>query len=158
MPDRPLSRARRLAKPRAAWHDPRMGRSRILAVSGLVVAPLLAGCGERSPALHARDSASRLVIEVGGDGRKLGELLRASSATPGAGPRPVSPADPTTLSDGPVREYREVLLEPGQTLSQLCAAQLGDAGRWREVAKLNGWSDEQIARLPARQVVLLPPF
>ena len=135
-----------------------MRRSQLLAVGWLLVVLGSSGCGGRGEATDTSPRDTRLVLEVGGEGPALGDLLRATAARAIPAPAALPPADPKTLSDGPIREYREVLLEPGRSLSQLCAAELGDAGRWREVAKLNGWTEAQVTRLPARQVVLLPPF
>ena len=49
-----------------------------------------------------------------------------------------------------------MILEQGQTLYGLCKTELGNGGRWQEVAKLNGWSDAKAGRLPAGQKVKLP--
>ena len=68
-----------------------------------------------------------------------------------AGPEPIPPH--TATSPGAPRRVR---LLDGDTLSELCARELGSARRWREVAALNGWSEAALSRLPAGTWVELP--
>jgi len=42
-------------------------------------------------------------------------------------------------------------------LGELCAEELGSASRWREVATLNGWTEDEVTRLPPNTAVKLPP-
>ncbi|MGA0869921.1 MAG: hypothetical protein ACO3UM_13420 [Planctomycetota bacterium] len=130
-----------------------MRRTATVFVSLLV----LGGCHDSgAAALRQEQAPDRLRFEIGGDGPRLGEILaRAPRPDEEISPVPVPP--PEVLSDGPARKWREVRLAPGQTLSQLCAAELGSAGRWKEVATLNGWSEDQVRRLPAKTLVRLPP-
>jgi hypothetical protein len=123
----------------------------------LVGCLLLGACGDPgTAALRQEQAPTRLRFEIGGDAPRLGEILaKAPRAQEVPSPVPVPP--PELLSDGPARKWREVRLAPGQTLSQLCAAELGSAGRWKEVATLNGWSEDQVRRLPAKALVRLPP-
>ena len=119
---------------------------------------LLGACGDPGggAALSKETAPNRLRFEIGGDGPRLGDIL-AKAPRPAEAIAPVPVPPPELLSDGPARKWREVRLAPGQTLSQLCAAELGSAGRWKEVATLNGWSEEQVRRLPSKALVRLPP-
>ncbi|MCA8956656.1 MAG: hypothetical protein KDC87_11330, partial [Planctomycetes bacterium] len=71
---------------------------------------------------------------------------------------PTAPPTTTTPPTLPTPEpaFTEVRLAAGQTLYGLCRDQLGNGARWREVAKLNGWSEAQAGRLSEGQSVKLP--
>ncbi|MEO0480818.1 MAG: hypothetical protein AAF196_15205 [Planctomycetota bacterium] len=47
-------------------------------------------------------------------------------------------------------------LRDGETLSGLCGRVLGATSRWREVAELNGWDEEDLKRLLPGVSVKLP--
>ena len=57
---------------------------------------------------------------------------------------------------GPV-EPRRLQLQAGDTLSELCARELGSARFWRRVAAFNGWSDRDTLRLRPGTWVKVPP-
>ncbi len=58
---------------------------------------------------------------------------------------------PEALSPAGTRPYR---VRPGETLSRIAAEQLGEAGRWKEIAALNPELDPD--RVPAGARILLP--
>lgn len=134
-----------------------MGRSSIHGIL-LVVVALAGGCRDSGgAALRTGDAYGEVTFEVGGDGPSLSELLRQGAAPPAEALPPDRPRA-EDVSDAPARRYRTVRLAPGQTLGELCAEQLGSAARWREVRVLNGWSEEDVKRLPPNTVVKLPPY
>jgi len=49
-----------------------------------------------------------------------------------------------------------VALAKGQTIYALAKAELGDGNRWKEILKLNGWTEAQAAKLRAGTAVRLP--
>ena len=118
---------------------------------------LSAVCLTSLPACRDADGAGiedPLILELGGDGPSLGEKLqrrevieaREESSTQ----RPLR-----TLPEPDPRE-RVVRLPEGWTLSKLCEVELHDSSRWREIAALNGWTEEQCNRLSAGEKVRLP--
>lgn len=130
-----------------------MGGSRIPAV--VLLAFACAACRDDGTAPLAKRGAAVVTLEVGGDGPALREVLDRQDAAVGS-PDIVRQPLAGEVSDGPARRFRVVRLVHGQTLGQLCAAELGTATRWREVAELNGWSEADVVRLPAGTAVKLP--
>ncbi|MEZ5965552.1 MAG: hypothetical protein R3F56_17085 [Planctomycetota bacterium] len=63
------------------------------------------------------------------------------------------PADAQRARAG---EVRKATLTAGKTLYALAREHLGDGERWREIAAMNGWTDDDVARLPAGVEVALP--
>ncbi len=49
-----------------------------------------------------------------------------------------------------------VALQEGETLYRLAVRHLGDGKRWREIVRLNGWSERQVSRLRVGTRVELP--
>lgn len=97
--------------------------------------------------LNGITDASRLFV---------GQVLRL----PGDVPRTASAERPPRAgSDGGTRHSpapgaNRVVVRPGDTLSRIALARLGDARRWREIAALNGISDP--ARLVVGRELVLP--
>lgn len=77
--------------------------------------------------------------------------VEVSPATPPRDAKP-QPAQPQPE----VKAFRTVTLKAGETLYGLCQKHLNRGGAWREVAKLNGWTEAQAGNLPEGQVVKLP--
>jgi len=79
---------------------------------------------------------------------------------PQPGPPQVDPPPEPILAEPPPPEptprLRVVTLEDGDTLWGLATTHLGAGSRWRELVRLNGWSEERAARLPAGTQVKLP--
>ena len=69
--------------------------------------------------------------------------------TPGPEPGPQPQPQP-----GP--QFREVELQPNETISHLSQRHLGTMRRYREILELNGWSEQQSRRLTVGTVVRLP--
>lgn len=130
-----------------------MGRSSILWASALVA--VSGGCRDAGAVPLRAANRDTVSFEVGGDAPVLADVLRSSSAAR-ADVVEIEIPPSGELTDGPVQRWREVPLAPGQTLSQLCAAELGSAARWREVAALNGWTEAEVSRLPSGVAVKLP--
>lgn len=66
------------------------------------------------------------------------------------------PTQPVAREAEPAAKARRVTLRQGQTLYRLAVEHLGDGKRWREIAALNGWSESDLANLPANTEVALP--
>jgi 5'-nucleotidase len=139
----------------------------------------LAGCGGRTEVRALGEDV--LVLELGGDHARLGDAVAATrrrAAPPQEAPPPAQQAAPQAVpaqppepakaaaaeATRPVAEparsepaaVRTVTLAPGQTLYRIAATHLGDGQRWRELAAANGWSEDEIGRLPAGTTVRLP--
>lgn len=73
--------------------------------------------------------------------------------------KPISdkPANDKASGDKPAdKGGKTVRLRRGQNLYRVALEQLGDGSRWREIAKLNGWSERDIANLAADTPIRLP--
>lgn len=138
---------------------------------------LLPAC-DRQP--EAPPSGNRLVLSLGGPQASLQKRLalhargrQAPAPQPQSDPAPDPQPDPGTpprpqpdpVEDPPRPQpqptpepspYRVVRLPHGKTLYRLCVEQLGDGSRWKEVAALNGWREQDLSRLPDDQPVKLP--
>lgn len=133
-------------------------------VVGLV---LLAGCG---PKPASPPDPNRLVLELGGSHERLADVLervRSKNAPPGSGgekvvpPQPPLVVEPTPDPEPVVKQKpdaapRQVRLGKGQTLYGLAKQELGDGNRWKEILKLNGWTEAQASRLREGTAVTLP--
>ena len=99
-----------------------------------------------------------LVLELGGDQPLLAETLdqvRPPKLRPES--RPESRTQPVAPTPEPrVPAVRTVKLAKGQTLYALCKQHLGSGERWREVSKLNGWTEAQANHLREGVEVRLP--
>ncbi len=135
------------------------------AVGAAALLAVLASCGEEP----TRSAADRpMVLELGGNQPTIAEVLRRtaprSAVEPPPEPEPRSepaprtepPAPPRVQPDPPPPAFTTVPLPEGYTLIRLCREQLGDGGRWPEVAKLNGWSEADLKRLAVGTEVKLP--
>ena len=109
-------------------------------------------CDGRRADARAPDEA---VFELGGDAHPLAEVLRAVEQGSPATPRVAKPPLVIPATPKPLR-FRTVKLGAGQTLTALCGKELGDASRWREVAELNGWSEDELRRLSTGTEVRIP--
>lgn len=102
---------------------------------------------ERSDGSHAVPATDALRARAQPGGDELGEPRDERRA----------PAEPTRKPpEPPPSAPRVAVLGAGETLYSLCARELGDALRWREVMALNGWTESDVRRLPAGQKVVLP--
>ena len=113
-----------------------------------------------------------LVLELGGPHASLRAALRVAGVhvEPRSGRQPgVVPAVFETADDPPAGldpqpsppprprpTFSEVELRQNETLIQLARRHLGDGRRYRELMKLNGWSDSQSRRLAPGTMVKLP--
>lgn len=123
-------------------------------------------CGAREA---QPDPENVMVLELGGSH----PLLRQRLALPEKAPDPVPAAavaepgpqpDPRPRTSAPAQastpaapRYREVVLGKGETLIGLCRRWLGDGNRWREVAALNGISEDEVQRLRIGARLRFPP-
>jgi len=109
-----------------------------------------AGDGARAPVRAddavspRRDQAADALPARVLDGKSDPHPDEAAAAAP-ARPSPPVAAPP-----------RRTSLRAGQTLYSLAREHLGDGKRWREIAALNGWSEADVASLPAGVEVTLP--
>ena len=99
------------------------------------------------------------MLELGGSGEPLGEVLRAPMRAPRD--RRAEPGDEggrrrAVRLRAPAPVERIVRLRAGQTIYGLAREHLGAAARYREILDRNGWSERQAARLPAGTPVKLP--
>lgn len=109
-------------------------------------------------------SGNLLSLDLGGNHPSLAEDLRRTAPAPKLKPQPVPAATAPAAIEPPTPrrrvaprpEYLVVYIAEGQTLYGLCKSNLGNGNRWREVARLNGWSDERAGRLPVGHPVKLP--
>lgn len=107
-------------------------------------------------------SPNRLVLELGGKGERLRDVLHAGRRNAGSSEseRPPESADSSLPATPPPPaapvEERTVVLRPGQTIYGLAREHLGSAARYREILARNGWTEVQAARLPAGTRVVLP--
>ena len=142
-----------------------MGVARFLVLALLGTALGAVGCGPK-PAAAA--DPNQLVLELGGTHERLADVLdrvRTKNAATTL-PRPPSvqvpgaetPAAPTPepATPTPVKSPRQVRLTKGQTLYALAKLELGDGNRWKELLKLNGWSEAQATKLREGTAVRLP--
>ncbi|MBK8978575.1 MAG: hypothetical protein IPM29_21985 [Planctomycetes bacterium] len=128
-----------------------------LRVAGALGAAVSCSCGGSQGEVGRVAPRDELRLELGGEGPSIRDVLHsARRATGGDGaplrietPRPEPPPPPPPPT-------RVVHLAPGQTLSSLCRAELGDPDRWREVMELNGWSEADLFRLAVGTPVRLP--
>ncbi len=112
----------------------------------------IAACGDREAAARGKDEA---IFELGADSPPLADVLKAAARNSAA--RPPSLQAPLSIPASPKpTRYRTVVLGAGETLAGLCAKHLGDAGRWRQVAELNGWTEDDLRRLSTGTEVRLP--
>ncbi len=137
---------------------------RTLWSGGLVV--FLAAC---SPSGNDDRLDDPLILELGGNNLHIAPELRKRVVLPEPAPEPgpaVDPAvDPAVTPEpelppvpGPTprQQYREIALPEGGSLYKLCEDHLGDGSRWKVVAEANGWSENQVRRLPAGTMVRIP--
>lgn len=144
---------------------------------------LCAACGGSEAPAAAGDG--QLVIELGGDHgslrtslQRLGvELLpppdpRPEPAMPparGTAPEQSPPAahvrsaaaageqeGPQTKPPARVPQWREVRLQPRETLMDLAKVHLGSGLRFKEILALNGWTERDARRLQVGQRVKIP--
>jgi len=138
-----------------------MQRHRFLAALGLCSLLSTSACLERGA---TTPTGNTLSLDLGGNCESLSKGLRETAPAPEPKPAPspaqASPAPtpaPAIERRPPARpEYLVVHIQQGQTLYGLCRDKLGDGNRWREVAKLNGWSEGEAGQLTAGQAVKLP--
>lgn len=102
-----------------------------------------------------------LSLDLGGNQRSLSQDLRDTKPKikpKVLTPAPVRPEKPPTprLTPPPRPEFLVIRLGEGQTLYGLCESKLGNGNRWREIAKLNGWSETEANQLKTGQAVKLP--
>ena len=104
-------------------------------------------------------------LTLGGNGPSLrGDLWKIDEAmglVPKQEPKREPKREPTPESKPepkpePRPEWGTVTLQEGETLWGLAEAHLGQGGRWREIAGLNGWSEEHAERLRTGTQVKLP--
>jgi hypothetical protein len=111
------------------------------------------------------------LLELGGSGNPLSARMQkqdepvalrpqadARHPTPGpavAGNRPQTPADGARPRP-PVEQPWTVRLDGDTTLYSIAVRHLGSGARWREIARLNGWSEADVRRLAKGTVVKLP--
>ena len=133
-------------------------------LGGACFAALAVGVGCAKPETPRPDE---LVIRLGGDAPSLsGRLgLRAVPARPprvDPEPRPETPSEPVPPAAEPQPTPaapagpRFARLGRGQTLYRLAVEHLGSGARWREIMVLNGWTEDDLAALPAGTRVRLP--
>lgn len=141
----------------------RMARHRLLPVICLAVC---LGANACSDPQATESSGNVLSLDLGADHASLAEDLQrtapapeprvpAVTPTPSSNPEVNRPPTPRPRPT-PRPEFLVVHLADGQTLYALCTAKLGDGMRWREVAKLNGWSEAKAGNLRVGQAVKLP--
>lgn len=94
-------------------------------------------------AAHMLDS--RWAAQVGGRATELAAQMRSGIAEPGSTPPPPS-AGGRASHPSPSPAGGEVTVIPGDTLSGIAARHLGDGGRWRELAEINGVADPRTIR------------
>jgi nucleoid-associated protein YgaU len=117
----------------------------------VAVAMAVAGCDRP---VEAR-SADEAVFELGGDAKPLSQWLEAARKRQQATTRVEAPVLQLPTPKLPVR-VRIARLQSGETLSDLCRRELGDANAWRKVAEFNGWSEADLRRLSVGTEVRLP--
>ena len=143
-----------------------------MVLSGLLLG-LAVGCRDKG----GETFEDPLVLELGGDSPTVDEVLNKTSrrsvepepaaapegdvapegvALPAGDATPEGAAEPEPRPLPIARPERVVKLPAGWTLSELCKEALGEASRWREVAELNGWSEEQLTSLAPGTEVRLP--
>jgi hypothetical protein len=105
----------------------------------------------------------RVVFELGGDGARLAEVLRAGGLSASAAASPAPAPDPAPEPDAKATPaarpppVRSAVLREGETLYDVCRNELGDGSRWPEVMKLNGLTEPQLRRLKVGTRIELPP-
>lgn len=111
------------------------------------------------------------MLELGGSGDPLSARLNKQdepvASRPQADARRATPDPaaagnrPPTSGGGerprpPVEQPRTVRLDGDTTLYSIAVRHLGSGARWREIARLNGWSEADVRRLAKGTVVKLP--
>ena len=128
--------------------------------TSLLLLPLLLCACDEEP-VSEQDAANVLELELGGEAPSLAQSLaktkkEAAAPEPGPEPTPIPIPTPEPKPEPVDPTFHVVVLAPGETLYGLCKKHLGDGARWREVAKLNGWSETEAGHLSAGQRVKLP--
>ena len=121
--------------------------------------------GLQSCAAEERRMENQMDLTLGGNGPSLrGDLWKIDEAMglvpkrePKREPKPEPKPDPKPEpTPEPKPAWRMVTLQEGETLWGLAEAHLGRGGRWRQIVRLNGWSEEDAPRLRAGTQVKLP--
>ena len=127
----------------------------------------LGSLGVLSCAAEEQRMENQMDLTLGGNNPSLrrdlakidGILGLAPNREPEPKPAPESEPKPEPEPEPrptPKPEWRVVTLGEGETLWGLAAAHLGEGSRWRDIARLNGWSEAQAELLRAGTRVKLP--
>ena len=111
----------------------------------------LVAAGVDVPNRPQLSSAGGHQAEAPGPEEVLGSAAGVGTEEPESDPDSRSEADPELE---PLRD--RVQLQEGDTLSDLCRRELGQASLWRRIAEHNKWSDRDLRRLPAGTWVSIP--
>lgn len=135
--------------------DARSPRGAVRAVALLVALTALVGLEAcRRPAGAPAPASDELVLELGGDGIPIAELLRRAEAMQRE--RPEIEVPPIPEPPAPPQRTRLEYLAEGETLSTFCQRVLGQSRRWQEVQELNGLSDDDLRRLAPGTPIRVP--